>query len=165
VLPKIAIANLSSRVTLTTYQKRIITQSAGLSSYVTASPVFVVNYKLSVQLSSHVTLTSIASGGSLLCQCPPWINADTTVCGWEIPQSGGYTTVVGNQYMLPFTLPVFRLHNLSSVSVGGGVLTYDDGYSNTGTITPGAYRYEQLNQTVYNVSGSVSGAYTRKGCE
>lgn len=88
-----------------------------------------------------------------------WINTYTSTTSWR------FSATINNDYTqlpkvlrdLPYTLPLFRLHNPTTTVVNCEYTV--DGLQVT------AYSQEQTNQTVYNISGALAGTYVRKGCE
>jgi hypothetical protein len=89
-----------------------------------------------------------------------WNTLSITNQTWTIGINSAqpYKRTSGYDRDLPYTLPIFRLHYATS----SNATTCQ--YS-VFTQSVNQYMHDQQIQNVYNVLDSVSGAYTRKGCE
>jgi len=109
---------------------------------------------------ANLTATGIQP---LLCECPPWIHADTTVCAWEVDDSAicSIQSTSSGAYPLPFTLPVFRMHIL-----GNTVTLTTTSTSLYETDEPVCVDYNNVptDVTVYQGTASLVKSFKRSGC-
>ena len=114
---RIAVTSLSSKVVLTPVCfKAGFTKTSELSSKTTLTPVAVVTKFATAYLRGSTTLNPNGIGPAPRCECPSWHVNPTLVYGWIINP----IECPSNQAELPFTLPVFRLYELSAVVSSGG---------------------------------------------
>jgi hypothetical protein len=117
------------------------------------------------QFAAIIGIARLTANGSnpTLCECPPWIHADTTVCGWQTDDSAICSTQVTSSglYPLPFTLPVFRVHILGEALTLTTVVTP---LYNTDEPTCVDYNNVPTDVAVYQGTPSLVKSFKRSGC-
>lgn len=179
---RIAVTSLSSKVVLTPVCfKAGLIKTAELSSKTTITPVAVVTKFATAYLKGSTTVNPNGIGPAPRCECPSWHVNPTLVYGWIINP----IECPSNQADLPFTLPVFRLYELSAVVSSGGY-NHADGITCTTSggreadlpytlpifrmhaisnliASRGYYRDDSTSCTTTR-DGTLSKQFTRKGC-
>ena len=140
-----------------------------------------IAFIVKAQFQSSARLSDTATGPAPRCECPSWHVNPTLVYGWTINP----IECPSNQADLPFTLPVFRLYELSAVVSSGGY-NHANGITCTTSggreadlpytlpifrmhaisnliASRGYYRNDSTSCTTTR-DGTLSNQFTRKGC-
>jgi len=112
-----------------------------------------IAFIIKAQFQSSARLSVTATGPVPDCECPPWQIDPAPACGWII----NTIECADGLAPLPFTLPMFRLYDLSELASGGA---YHRGDDITCTISSV--------QTLANVTtrdGTLVNAFGKRGCQ
>ena len=93
-------------------------------------------YSLNVTLRCNATILSTAIPPAEDCQCPPWLIDSEVICNWSTP----IICISQTDADLPYTLPIFRLRDLTQATYRG-------------------YKLESTNVTPYLYTSGPSGVY------
>jgi hypothetical protein len=112
-----------------------------------------IAFIIKAQFQSSARLSDISTGPVPDCECPPWQIDPAPPCGWII----NTVECAGGLAPLPYTLPMFRLYDLSELAAGG---TYHQQGLTTCTIST----IETLMNTTQK-DGTLVNAFGKRGCQ
>lgn len=157
-------ANINARASSATARTSI-----SCNATIAATVIRSRTYSVTTLLECRAVLLAIATPPPRACECPPWIVDDNTTCNWSAP----VICVDQVDAELPYTLPAFRIQNLSKATYRGYILrgtnctpyAYTGGPSGT-YIKTNSLTYSWINASVttnqWNVITALYSNYTRQ---